>query len=124
MLKSLDDAGRNCWATKIRTLLYKYGLRFIWISQYVGDFNVFIRIFEHRDINYCTLDWQTLLNPLETSSRYDHYKNLKSLLTVETFLTIDIQVKYRIVMSKFCHSNHRLNIELGRYNNVLKENCL
>jgi len=35
---------------------------------------------------------------------------------------MDIQLKYRIAMSKFRLSNHRLNIELGRYNNVLKEN--
>jgi len=42
MLKSLDDAGRNCSATKIKTLLYKYGFSFIWISQDVGDTNAFI----------------------------------------------------------------------------------
>jgi len=47
MLKSLDDAGRNCWATKIRTLLYKYGFSFVWISQDVGDANAFIRMFKH-----------------------------------------------------------------------------
>lgn len=51
MLKSLDDAGRNCWATKIRTLLYKYGFSFIWISQDVGDVNAFIRIFKHRVVH-------------------------------------------------------------------------
>ena len=54
MLKFLDDAGRNCWATKIRTLLYKCGLRFIWISQDVGDVHAFIRMFKHRVVNYCT----------------------------------------------------------------------
>ena len=39
ILKSLDDAGKNCWATKIKSLLYKYGFGFIWISQDVGDVN-------------------------------------------------------------------------------------
>ena len=34
---------------------------------------------------------------------------------------MDIQLKYRIAMSKFRLSNHSLNIELGRYNNVLKK---
>jgi len=119
MLKSLDDADRICWATKIRTLLYKYGFSFIWISQDVGDTNAFIRMFKHRVVNCCTLDWQAALG---TSSRCDHYNNFKSLFTVETYLTIDIQLKYRIAMSMFRLSNHRLNIELGRYNNVLKEN--
>jgi len=119
MLKSVDDADRNCWASKIRTLLYKYGFSFIWISQDVGDTNAFFRMFKHRVVNYCTLDWQAAL---DTSSRYDHYNNVKSLLTVETYLTMDIQLKYRIAMSKFRLLNHRLNIKLGRYNNVLKEN--
>ena len=35
---------------------------------------------------------------------------------------MDIQLKYRIAMSKFRLSNQRLNNELGRYNNVFKEN--
>jgi len=74
--------------------------------------------FKHRLDNYCTQDWQAALG----TSRWDHYNNFKSLLTVETYLTLDIQVKYRIAMSKFRLSNHRLNIELGRYNNSLNEN--
>jgi len=27
IIKSLDDAVRNCWATKVISLLYKYGFR-------------------------------------------------------------------------------------------------
>jgi len=118
MLKSLDDAGRNCWATKIRTLLYKYGFSFIWISQDVGDTSAFIRMFKHRVVNYCTLDWQAAL---DTWSRCDHYNNFRSLLMLKHIWPW-IFSKYIIAMSKFRLSNHRLNIELGRYNNVLKEN--
>jgi hypothetical protein len=33
-----------------------------------------------------------------------------------------IQLKNRIAMTKFRLSYHRMNIELGRYNNVIKEN--
>jgi len=69
-------------------------------------------MFKHRVVNYCTLDWQAAL---DTSSRCDHYNNFKSLLTVEIYLTLDIQLKYRMAMSKFRLSNHRLNIELDRY---------
>jgi len=76
-------------------------------------------MFKHRVVNYSTLDWQTAI---ETSSRCYHYNNFKSLLTIEKYLTMDIQLKYRIAISKFRLSNHRLNIELGRYNNVPKEN--
>jgi len=76
-------------------------------------------MFKHRVNIYCTLDWQAAL---DTLSRCDHYNKLKKLITVETYLTMDIQFKYRISMSKLLLSNHRLNIKLGRYNNVLKDN--
>jgi len=79
-------------------------------------------MFKHRVVNYCTLDWQAAL---DTSCRYDHYNNFKSLLTVETYLTLDIKLKYRIAIFKFRLSNHRLNVEeLDRYNNVLIKNIL
>jgi len=35
---------------------------------------------------------------------------------------MDIQLKYRIAILKVRLSNHRLNIELGIYNNVPKDN--
>jgi len=108
--------------TKIRTLLYKYGFSFIWISQDVGDINAFIRMFKHRVFNYCTLDWQAAL---DTSSRCDHYNNFKSLLTVETYLTMDIQLNYRIAMSKFIFANprHYKNVSMYIYQlmNVINE---
>jgi len=94
-----------------RSHVYKYGFSFIWNSQDVGESSTLIRMFKHRVVNFCTLNWQAAA--IETSSRCDHYFNInfKSLLTVETYLTLDIQLKYGIAMSKFRLSNHRLNIE-------------
>jgi acyl-ACP thioesterase len=59
-------------------------------------------MFKHRVVNYCTPDFQTAL---EIFSRCDHYNNSKSLLTVETYLTMDIELKYKIARSKFRLSN-------------------
>jgi len=39
MLKSLDDAGRLCWATQITNPLYKCEVCFTWISQDIGNIN-------------------------------------------------------------------------------------
>jgi len=81
----------------------------IWMSsQDIGNINAFITMFKHRVVNNSTLDWQIAI---ETSSRCYHYNNFKSLLTIEKYLSIDIQLKYRIAISKFCISNHILNIE-------------
>ena len=75
MLKYLDDAGRNFWATKTKTPLYKYGLIFIWINQDFGDVNAFIRMLKHRVDNYSTLDREAAI---DTSSRCGYYFFFKS----------------------------------------------
>ena len=41
---------------------------------------------------------------------------------LKKYLTINIKLKYTIVILKFRHSILRLNIELGKYNNSPKEN--
>ena len=74
-------------------------------------------MFKHGVVNYCTLDWQTAI---EIASKSYFYNNYKSLLTVEKYLTLDMQLTYRIALSKFRLSNDILNI--SRYNKVPKEN--
>ena len=37
MLYRLDQAERKTWATHVRTLLYKFGFGYAWISQEVGN---------------------------------------------------------------------------------------
>jgi len=45
---------------------------------------------KHRVVNYSTLDWHTAI---ETSSRCYDYNYFKNLLTIEKYLTMDIQLK-------------------------------
>ena len=49
MLKSLDDVGRRTWATSVKDLLFRYGFGYVWVSQDVGDINVFIYTFKLHD---------------------------------------------------------------------------
>ena len=42
MLKALDEAGRQNWASKVRNLLFTYGYGYIRIAQDVGDIGMFI----------------------------------------------------------------------------------
>ena len=48
-------------------------------------------------------------------------KKFKSLLNVEKYLTIDILPYYKRSLSRFRCSNHKLNIEYGRYFNTNRE---
>ena len=45
MLKVLDERCRITWASHIRCLLERYCFSYVWISQGVGDVDVFIEIF-------------------------------------------------------------------------------
>ena len=119
LLKSLDDAGRICWASKIRNLLFTYGFGYTWISQDVGDKNMFISSFKQRVIDCCTQKWN---DDVSNSSRCHHYKHYKSLLNTEKYLSIDLTPKYKIALSNFRGLNHKLQIEQGRHNNVQNEN--
>ena len=43
MLKSLDEIGRVTWASRIKNLLFQYGYGIVWISQNIGDSNLFLK---------------------------------------------------------------------------------
>ena len=48
-------------------------------------------------------------------SKAEHYKNFKTLLNVEKYLSIDISYNYRRVLANFRCSAHELMIEKGRH---------
>ena len=41
MLYDLDCSGHITWARNIKQLLFKFGFEFVWISQNIGDINIF-----------------------------------------------------------------------------------
>ena len=118
MLKSLDDIGKITWATRVKDLLNRYGFGYAWIAQDVGDENRFITQFKLRLTDCSTQEWQ---NQIQNSSRCDLYKNIKSLLDPEKYLSIDIPFHLRKAYSRFRCSSHKLHIETGRHLGVDRE---
>ena len=51
-------------------------------------------------------------------SKGEHYKHFKSLLEVEKYLSIDLDFKFKKVLSNFRCSSHDLMIEKGRHNSI------
>jgi len=72
-----------------------------------GKINQFIRLFRQRVINSCKNDWHAAVI---NSDRCHHYSLFKSLLNVEKYLTLDINIKYKIALARFRLANHKLNI--------------
>ena len=44
----MDEAGGGNWASGIKSIIFKFGYRFVWISQDIGDTNLFLNGFSQR----------------------------------------------------------------------------
>ena len=89
MLRMLDERGKKTWVTYVRECLSKYGFACVWLSQGVGDVNVFMKCFKERLID-CR--WQEWSDHINTSERYSFYCQLKPSFssTVEPYLTLNM----------------------------------
>ena len=45
MAYSLDQHGKNTWATCGKVMLEQFGFRYVWAQQGVGDFDLFIEVY-------------------------------------------------------------------------------
>ena len=52
MLNPLDDIGRVNWVSRVKGLLFRYGVGYVWLAQDVGDINLFIHQLKLR-LSYC-----------------------------------------------------------------------
>ena len=115
MLKRLDDLGRRNWATNVKELLFKYGFGHAWIYQNLGDVNLFISIFKQRLHDIARQNW---LSEINQSPKCCTYKEFKTLLNPERYLSLSIPFKFKKMYAKFRCSNHNYAIEIGRHNNI------
>ena len=118
MLKNLDESGRITWVTHVKDLLFRYGFGIVWLTENVGDDDVFINVFKQRLIDCALQDWHT---EITQSRKALHYRHFKTLLNVETYLKLDILLKFKIAFSRFRCSAHNLLVETGRHNNISYE---
>ena len=80
MLKSLYEAGRNTWASNVRSLLYMYGFGYAWIAQEIGNEKIFVSQFKVRLTDCMKQNWHSDINE---SSAVTHITNLKRSLTLK-----------------------------------------
>ena len=57
MLKALDDVGRHTWASKEKQLLFRYGFGIAWITQDVGQPDVFLLQFKQTLVDCMRQNW-------------------------------------------------------------------
>ena len=77
--------------------------------------NAFVLQFKIRLTDCMKQNWHSDINE---SSRCDSYKEFKTLLNVERYLSMDMPFYKRKAFARFRSSSHKLSIEIGRHHNI------
>ena len=105
ILKTLDEAGKVTWATKVKSLLLSYGFGHVWFQQGVGNIDLFLREFRQRLEDTAR---QTCLASIRESS-LTMYASYKHTLDAELYLTIKIR-KHRVHLARLRTGSNSLAV--------------
>ena len=97
MLLHLDNNGKETWASHIRNLLCSKGFGVVWLYQSVGNVNAFLNQFKDRSVCMFKQEWHSRLHD---STRFDLYRQFKSLLEPEKYLSLVITKTLETLISK------------------------
>ena len=117
----LDDIvkfpNKTNWAVHVKTILSNMGFYHVWLAQGVGDYSSFMSSMKQRIRDVFV---QNLNSRLSDSSRALFYRNISKFEFKSYLKCVNVQ-KFRIALSQLRLSSHRLNIEVGRWNNTVFE---
>ena len=105
------------WTKNIKEELSKLGLYYLW--EYIEHCNhdVIYNIIQQR-INDVYM--QNIFSIVTQSSKVELYQYITDGCFMHSYLSKTIDFKYRKEITKIRISNHKLNIEVGRYKNVVR----
>ena len=106
---NINYNGQN-WASQIKLILQRHGFEYVWRDQATIDT-------PFQSIRQRILDAykQTWYSEINNSSRLRTYYIFKHNFELESYLNLGIDKKYKIALTRFRTSSHRLMIETGRY---------
>jgi hypothetical protein len=114
MLLDNDD-----WIVNIKNVLYTMGLGFIWENEHIDKCMYTIVEQRIRDTHK-----QEIMSRISSISRGEIYQHLIDNFCLQYYLTKHINPVYKMYITRFRLSSHNLNIEQGRYVNVIRERRL
>ena len=94
-------------------MLESLGLNNLWINQ--DTYDISLPIIKQRLFDQYYQSWY---NKINTPHRLESYCRFKHNFNVEPYLDIISDNKYKIALSRFRLSSHKLEIERGRYHNI------
>ena len=105
MQVSFDKIYRKGWVTDLEQLLFSNGFGHVWISQGIGDKELFLKAMVLRMTDIARQTWS---NEINTSSKVSTYKEFKTLLNPEKYLQVVNNYFIRRQLTRFRRSNHQL----------------
>ena len=107
------------WAYQIKNILQQHGLEYIWNQQHIIE--IPFEFIKQRILDMYNQKWYSDIN---NSSRLQSYSIFKHNFTLEKYLKISMENKYKYALSRFRASSHDLLIETGRYENIPRDQRL
>lgn len=118
MLKNKVNIGctdSNNWAYQIKLILDRSGFSNIWLLQHTSPY--LINLIKTRILDNYYQSWYANIN---NTSKLETYCLIKHTFGFEEYLDFIKDKKIRISLTQFRVSSHDLNIEVGRYTNITR----
>jgi hypothetical protein len=109
------------WLYEVKNLLCSLGFADLWLSQYVNNIPLFIKVAEERLTDQFIQERDSYLS---ISPKCIIYKHLIDTFSLQYYLTKSLPLMYIRLITKFRLSAHKLSIESGRYSNTPRHNRL
>ena len=104
----------HSWMKNVENILNELGLSYVWQSQNVMNMKWFSEAVKQRLSDHARQSWLSTVND---SPKCIIYRCFKTTLDLEPYLSI-LPISFRIILTKFRTTNHRLPIETGRWSNI------
>ena len=107
-----DKGNKSSWSANFRLILKYFGFEHVWNNQSTLSnsrlLHAFHKVVKERFDKYWLYD-------MNNSSKLRTYKTFKTVFGTEPYLINSKLFRVRRLITKFRVSNHRLEIEIGRY---------
>ena len=112
MIEDLQSSPEKAsWAKSVKSLLERLGFGHVWITQGVGDVNMFLSVFKQMLTDNFIQGWN---EEVSNSSRANTYKLLADF-NFKLYLDFVTIKKFRYAFTRLRVASHRLEIEAGRW---------
>ena len=107
------------WLSEIRSVLISIGMNDVWQTQSVENEKLFLFVAKQSLMD---LAYQKIDSFIDNSNKCLIYKHLPKQRLLQQYLVKNMSPKCRKIITKFRVSAHKLSIETGRYDAVIRNN--